>query len=425
MTIRTLHITNHYHENSGGIRTMLHAMLQTADEREMPLILVVPSSRDGVEDVRRRGRIYRVRARRSPFIDHRYRLLTPASIFLPQSSIWRILEAEKPDLIAISDKYVIHYLGGLIRKNWSPLGFRPTIVGISCERMDDNIRIYLPTMPLRCRLVAWYLGFIYIPQFDALIANSAYTAEELKSAMVPRHWRPLEIATPGVDAVTFHPSGRSEKARAELHNHLGFPKSCRLLVYAGRLSPEKNPMLLMDTLDALAQRRAGDYRMLVIGNGPSRSFMELRAARSLRGKVFFMNHLANRAQLARLLANCDVYVHPNPCEPFGIGPLEAMACRLPVVLPNRGGVLTYANNLNSWPSPPHATDFAQSVLDVFGSPERSSQRTFAARRTAEEFCWEKVLAGLFKQFEHLHEQRVRSLSLCPKESCLQSMMKEI
>ena len=63
--------------------------------------------------------------------------------------------------------------------------------------------------------------------------------------------------------------------------------------------------------------------------------------------MLFCGHVDARA-LARLYASCDVFVHPNPREPFGIGPLEAMASGVPLVLPAAGGVLSYANADNAW-----------------------------------------------------------------------------
>ncbi|MGO8818171.1 MAG: glycosyltransferase [Terriglobia bacterium] len=39
--------------------------------------------------------------------------------------------------------------------------------------------------------------------------------------------------------------------------------------------------------------------------------------------------------MAELLANSDAFIHPNPHEPFGITPLEAMCSELPVVAPSR------------------------------------------------------------------------------------------
>ncbi len=69
--------------------------------------------------------------------------------------------------------------------------------------------------------------------------------------------------------------------------------------------------------------------------------------------------------LANLFANCDAFVHPNPREPFGITPLEAMASGLPVVAPNSGGVLSYANSENAWLSEPTAECFSEAIRDIF------------------------------------------------------------
>ncbi len=41
--------------------------------------------------------------------------------------------------------------------------------------------------------------------------------------------------------------------------------------------------------------------------------------------VTYLGHEADRRRLADLYANVDVFLHPNPREPFGIAPLEAMA----------------------------------------------------------------------------------------------------
>jgi alpha-1,6-mannosyltransferase len=165
-------------------------------------------------------------------------------------------------------------------------------------------------------------------------------------------------------------------------------------------------MLLLDCFEHLMKRSKDNYQMLIIGNGPLRNSIEQRAEENLKGKVHFLDHLACREELAELLANCDAYIHPNPREPFGIGPLEAMASQLPVILPNRGGVMTYADRSNSWPSPPDAENFSQAVLDVFNFPEERHKRILAARKRAEEFSWEKVFSNLLEMFERFHARRL-------------------
>jgi alpha-1,6-mannosyltransferase len=406
MFLRTLHLTNSYHDHSGGIRTTFQAMLHAANRRGMRLSLVVPSTTDRIEEAGDHGRIYHVRAPRSPLIDHRYRVLTPHRVYLPQSAVWPILEQEKPDLISITDKFILPYLGGLVRRDWCPLTFRPTLIGMSCERLDDNVRIHLSPSPFWQSLTRWYLGLVYIPQFDALIANSDYTASELVTATTARHWRPIEIVAPGVDVDTFHPRHRSPTARSELCRKLKLPTTARLLLYAGRVSPEKNPMLLLETLERLLRQGMEDYRLLVVGGGPSCKLMEEQARVKLPGRVIFQEHLCEREQLAGLYANSDAFLHPNPREPFGIGPLEAMASHLPVVAPNRGGVLTYANSSNSWLAPPHPERFAQAVSRVFENFAERDRRVLAARKTAEDFRWEESTSRLFELFEQLHFWRL-------------------
>jgi glycosyltransferase involved in cell wall biosynthesis len=109
------------------------------------------------------------------------------------------------------------------------------------------------------------------------------------------------------------------------------------------------------------------------------------AEKDLPGKVYFMDHLRDRHQLASALSNCDAYLHPNPREPFGIAPLEAMACELPVILPNQGGVRTYANSSNSWPVSADAISYTRAILDVFKYMEDRNHRLEEALKIAKSF----------------------------------------
>jgi hypothetical protein len=106
-----------------------------------------------------------------------------------------------------------------------------------------------------------------------------------------------------------------------------------------------------------------------------------------------LGHIKDPLRLADLLAKSDAFVHPNPREPFGIGPLEAMASGLPLVAPNCGGVTSYANSENAWLVPPDAVSFAAAIEDVFVNDSRT-ERVQNALRAARQFGWESV-ASLF------------------------------
>ncbi|MGE3518602.1 MAG: hypothetical protein AB7J63_06600 [Vicinamibacterales bacterium] len=57
MSIKTFHLTNAYHDTSGGVRTFYQNLLAAAERRRQPLRLLVPGSRTEVEDVGSFGRI--------------------------------------------------------------------------------------------------------------------------------------------------------------------------------------------------------------------------------------------------------------------------------------------------------------------------------------------------------------------------------
>jgi glycosyltransferase involved in cell wall biosynthesis len=176
-----------------------------------------------------------------------------------------------------------------------------------------------------------------------------------------------------------------------------------LLLYAGRLSPEKNVGLLIEMLERLVDRcqttGGGDFRLVIAGDGPLAG--ELRAAARARvpGRTLFVGAIADVNQLATYYASADVFVHPNPREPFGIAPLEAMASGVPVVLPDTGGVLSYATPENAWQASPTAECFASAVWDA--TTARDDRRILNAQRTAQTHDWPRVAARWFAMYDEL------------------------
>jgi alpha-1,6-mannosyltransferase len=114
-----------------------------------------------------------------------------------------------------------------------------------------------------------------------------------------------------------------------------------------------------------------------------------------------MGHLGDRAALADLMTDADLFVHPNPREPFGIAPLEAMAAGLPVVAPDRGGVTTYATAANAWLAPPTAEGLADAALAAWGNPAERDRRRQQALQTAAAYQWPLVTGAFFDLYDDL------------------------
>lgn len=425
MPIKSVHITNYYHKNSGGISTSYNNLLAAAERHRRFVRLIVPGEAEAIEDVNEFARIYYVPAKYSPLFDRRYRVMMPWQYMVKDSIIRRILLEERPDVIEVTDKYTLSLLGVMIRtNNFKKLG-RPILVHFSCERMDDNIGSFLT----RGRLGRWFarrvIGNYTIPNFDYHIANSAYTAEEfydsLSFELNPRRsrrflnmcWRffkaprvaPDErifVCPRGVNSVLFTPERRSESVRSEMRSRAGIPGDSIVLLYAGRISPEKNIQLLVDLMKILGRDEGHDYRLLIAGAGPKAEWLRTQGEKYAPGKIRLLGHL-DKETLADYYANADVFVHPNPKEPFGIAPLEAMASGVATVAPNAGGILSYATNDNAWLVEPAAENMASAVREIVTRPEIRERKIENALITARENTREASTDRLFATYDKIYE----------------------
>jgi alpha-1,6-mannosyltransferase len=405
--MKTLHLTNSWHANSGGIATFYRSLLEIANRRGHSMILVIPGEREEVENAGTCGRVYHVSSAKAPF-NREYRLIRPKSYLAREARLRQILQAEQPDLVEICDKYTLNYFAGMLRSGMmGDVDCHPIVVGLSCERMDDNVRAYLGWNPLSPGLVRFYMKWLYFSLFDHHIANSYYTAEELRPASRGHPIRRgVWIRPMGVDCRKLSPSLRSTLARATLLERAKAAENAVLLLYAGRLVPEKNLQLLTDTLNELQSSLERDWRLIVVGDGIGREDFLSESARRTPDRIVWLGHVRNRSELANIYANCDVFVHPNPREPFGIAPLEAMASGLPLVAPDCGGVLSYANSSNAWIVPPTPEAFAQAIREAMFDDLLRHRRVENALLTAQLFRWENVA----NSFLDLYEDLIRSKS---------------
>lgn len=399
MGLTSLHITNAYHPSSGGIRTFYTALLEAANRERRHVRLLVPGAETRVEDVGLFGKIYFVRAPFAPVFDRRYRLILPVHFMPGVGSVVSILEHERPDIIEVCDKYSLPYLAAMLRKRWHPRVPRPLLAGLTCERFDDNMAAFCSASRPARAFTRWYIRHIYGPPFDVHVAVSHYTAGELRAAFHDRPPEFIRVTPMGVHVGEFGPEWRTAELRASLLRQAGGTERSRLLFYAGRISPEKNIELLLDMLRQLIAYRDVDYRLVIAGDGPSTARVRRLAGNApLRGRVLLCGNL-DRTTLASYYASADVFVHPNAREPFGIGPLEAMASGVPVVVPDAGGILEYASSANAWLAEPTAASFAEAVRAT-GIADAS--RLKAARETADRFRWREVTRRYFEMYDDLH-----------------------
>ncbi len=104
------------------------------------------------------------------------------------------------------------------------------------------------------------------------------------------------------------------------------------LLYAGRVSIEKNLPMLVETFCKLCAMRS-DTALVIAGDGPYLTEMKEKLA----GLPVTFLGFCDDAKLAKLYCGADLFVFPSRTDTLGQVVMEAQSCGLPVIATNEGG----------------------------------------------------------------------------------------
>jgi glycosyltransferase involved in cell wall biosynthesis len=182
----------------------------------------------------------------------------------------------------------------------------------------------------------------------------------------------------GVDTDLFHPVHRSEAWR----RLRGFTPDDLVVLYVGRLGPEKGIGVLLDAWERLCPRADGT-RLVFVGAG----LMEPEIARrGLPTQVLGMRH---GPELSAAYASADVFVLPSATETFGNVLLEAMASGLPSVVAAAGGPTEFATHGENvlFVPPNDAAALADGLARLLADAGLRARLARGARATALRLSW--------------------------------------
>jgi len=372
-------LTQFYSPVSGGVKRYISekiAWMRRARPEDRH-VLIIPGEQNACRD----DGLARTYTIRSPLVSRtaRYRAL------LNLTAVEEILEKERPDVIESGDPYQVA---------WKALASGDALgIPVVAFYHSHFPEAYLRTIDkffghiavdITRDIARRYVRELY-NRFAATIVPSPALARLLQDWGV----RNTRLGELGVDTALFHANADPDETR-QVRAALDIADDRILLLYVGRLAPEKNVTTLFDAFALLDATR---FTLVVVGDGSERR--HLARLRERNENVHWLPYQGDGRQLARLYRAADLFVHPGVQETFGLVALESQASGTPVV-GIRGSYMDRIifTDQNHWAAEnsPHALAEAIRIIARGGL---TSEGRAAAARVHQFYGWDRVFERLF------------------------------
>ena len=281
-------------------------------------------------------------------------------------TMWTIVRRRRIDVLhahSSQDKRVTQIVGLVAR--------RPVVAHLHVRREHAH-----RDGGLRGRARSWTRRLVGLATVSCYIAISN-AVMDVNRSMILRPATRLVMIPNGIPIEPYQgavPTSRSS---------LGLPDDVPVLLWAGRLSAEKDVPSLMAAMTHLREAHP-DVRLLLAGDGPKREELEaLRTELALSDSVLL---LGRRQDVPGLMAMADLFVFASVAEGFGLAVAEAQAAGLPVIafrIPALAEIVDDGRTglLVDGRSP---GDMAQAIAGLLTDPTKRRSMSEAARRRAAE-----------------------------------------
>lgn len=268
------------------------------------------------------------------------------------------------------------------------------IVFTNHTRFDLYAQARLPLMPEE---VSLGLLQAYMPDFcesmDLVISPSEGMKKVLRQFGVEGH---IEVVPNGADLTSFH------NAEPLPRSDFGFSDDDILLIYTGRIAPEKNLEFLIQAFAGVAEI-IPNVHLLIVGGGQKEHVEEVKpvpAEFGVEDRVRFVGMIPYE-KLPAYLAMCDVFVTASVTEVHPFSVIEAMGAGLPIMGIDSPGVgdsvvdgesgLLAREDLASYAAKLTHLCLNRDLHKKFGEAARKASEQFAIERTT------KIMLGHYSR----------------------------
>ena len=175
--------------------------------------------------------------------------------------------------------------------------------------------------------------------------------------------------------------------------------SRKTVLFLGRITFQKGPDYFIEAA-ARVLSHLPDVTFVMAGSGDMMPRMVERVAERGIGRNFHFTGFLAGDEVDRIYTESDLYVMPSVSEPFGIAPLEAMRCDIPVIISRQSGVsevLGHALKVDFW----NVDEMADKMIAVLRRPALASELVERSREALRRIRWEGAAVKIEKIYRSL------------------------
>ncbi|MEA3225822.1 MAG: glycosyltransferase family 1 protein [Planctomycetota bacterium] len=170
----------------------------------------------------------------------------------------------------------------------------------------------------------------------------------------------------------------------------------RYVLSVGSRDPRKNVPRLLKAWEAIPANLKRGLKLVIAGGSGSGFAREVLG--DVPRDVVFLGYVAEQ-DLASLYARAAIFVYPSIYEGFGFPPLEAMACKTPVIVSNAASLPEICGDAALYCDPFNVESIAEKIIELLDDPSMQEQLSGKGLERVKEFTWRKAATKLIQVFD--------------------------